>query len=341
MGIKRIKRFLSDTLVIIRFAAFGSTMVMVLLGAASASPDLSVAKIVALISASFFFHGFVYISNDLIDLDIDRTQKVRIDSPLVQGHFSRISLLIFALLELLLCFLITLESNNPSAAIFFLAVSIACMTVYNLWGKRANLPLLTDSIQGVGWGAFTLYGATFAHGKLEPLNLVVFAFFFVYTLIVSGVHANLRDLPNDLDHDVLTTPIVLGVRPDAQGRLKLSRRLIAYAIVLQLALNGLVLMALLENWFRYEPATQYLAGILSLIVIAYSVFLGIKTLNAVGRDFEIMVRIGLLHLLVLLGALVAAFAIYLGPELLLVLLTTYILPLFTGNVIPQPNPVQA
>src|SRR5258708_24117202 len=100
MAIKRIKKSLSDILVIMRFAAFGSTIVIVLLGASSASPDLSALEIVTLIGAAFFFHGFVYISNDLIDLDIDRTQKVRIDSPLVQGHFSRISVLIFALLEL-------------------------------------------------------------------------------------------------------------------------------------------------------------------------------------------------------------------------------------------------
>src|SRR5258706_15396100 len=85
MGIKRTKRLLGDILVIMRFAAFGSTLVMALLGAASTSPELSVLAILALICASFFFHGFVYISNDLIDLDIDRTQKVRIDSPLVQG----------------------------------------------------------------------------------------------------------------------------------------------------------------------------------------------------------------------------------------------------------------
>src|SRR6185295_9043843 len=122
MGIKRTRQFILDILVMMRFAAFGSTIVMILLGAASASPELSLLKMVALISAAFFFHGFVYISNDLIDLDIDRTQKVRIDSPLVQGNFSRSSLLIFGLIELVACFVITLGSQNPGEAIFFLAL---------------------------------------------------------------------------------------------------------------------------------------------------------------------------------------------------------------------------
>ena len=340
-GIKKIRQFIHDILVMMRFAAFGSTIVIVLLGAASASPDLSMREVIALISAAFFFHGFVYISNDLIDLDIDRTQKVRIDSPLVQGNFSSLSMLIFAVIKLGVCFVITLGSQNPGEAIAYLALSIACMSIYNLWGKRANLPLLTDAIQGIGWGAFTLYGAAFVQGHLQPLNWIAFAFFFVYTLIVSGVHANLRDLPNDFDHKVQTTPIVLGVRPDAQDRLLLSRRIITYVVVLQFTLNGLVLLPLSENWFHYDSISLYVSWALSLAVIGYSMFLGVKTLQAVRGDFETMVRTGLLHLLVLLGALIAAFALYLGPELLIVLVTMYILPLFTGNVVPQPNPVQA
>jgi hypothetical protein len=153
--------------------------------------------------------------------------------------------------------------------------------------------------------------------------------------MISGIHANLRDLSNDMNHSVLTTVMVLGARPAQQGRVILSRRLIAYATIIQLAMDGLIVYALAENLFHYDNSAMIFTSGLVVLLMAYTTYLGLKTLNATSTDYEMMVRTGLLHLLMIIATLIGAFAVTLGIGLFSVLMFAYIVPLLTSNVIPE------
>jgi 4-hydroxybenzoate polyprenyltransferase len=91
----------------IRFAAFGFSVMLPLLGAATVTRHLSIPQTLGLIVVALNFHGFSFVFNDVIDLPIDRTQALRTQSPLVRGVIRPRQALVFALLQIPSALLIT------------------------------------------------------------------------------------------------------------------------------------------------------------------------------------------------------------------------------------------
>ena len=196
----------------IRFSALGATAILPLLGAASVAPRIEPALLLGLLAAALLFHCFAYVLNDVIDLPIDRLEPQRATFPLVRGMVSPAQALAFALAQVPLAFALTAWLGGGPAAFGALALAFALMTVYNLWGKRAPFPPLTDLAQGLGWAALVVYGAALA-GPPTPLTAALAAFEVVFILLINGVHGPLRDLANDLRCGARTTAILLGARP--------------------------------------------------------------------------------------------------------------------------------
>src|SRR6266511_983049 len=79
------RRTLIDLARSLRLSVVGFSLMLPLLGAAVVSPTLRSSRLIALVGVGLAFHIFGYLSNDLVDLPIDRTQPLRADSPLVRG----------------------------------------------------------------------------------------------------------------------------------------------------------------------------------------------------------------------------------------------------------------
>jgi 4-hydroxybenzoate polyprenyltransferase len=60
-----------------RFAVLGFSLLLPLAGAATVASDVSMAQVAALLAVAFAFHMFGYVSNDVFDLPIDRTEPLR------------------------------------------------------------------------------------------------------------------------------------------------------------------------------------------------------------------------------------------------------------------------
>ena len=146
---------------LIRFKALGFTLVMPLLGAATASayPGLAGDKVPALMGAALSYHLFSYILNDVIDLPVDRTEPLRAGYPLVKGMIEPWQALGLALVQIPLAGVFTAMAGGSYQAYVILGASFALMAAYNVWGKSSIFPPVTDLIQGLAWGGLTLYGA--------------------------------------------------------------------------------------------------------------------------------------------------------------------------------------
>ncbi|HME69055.1 MAG TPA: UbiA family prenyltransferase, partial [Myxococcota bacterium] len=215
----------------VRLHYFGFTSMLILLGAAAVSPvtDPAAAStnsgpdkflVGGLLLVGLCFHIYSYVLNDVIDLDLDRTQRRRRLDPLVRGFVSREVALAFALLQFPLAFLLTLHlvhfqliANTP--AFTALGVGFLLILVYNLWGKVCPFPPFTDLIQGLGWGSLVLVGALVAdkHTDLNQLldrtgPLLAYATGFI--LLINGVHGGLRDLWTDKEQKKITTALFFG-----------------------------------------------------------------------------------------------------------------------------------
>ena len=228
----------------IRVSALGFTLVLPLIGAASAAAHPGLAHMGGLMLVALSFHVFAYVLNDVVDLALDRSEPLRADSPLVRGTVERSRLIVLAWAQWPIAFGLAWALGAHRAALALLALAFAAMAVYDVYGKRCRWPLLTDAVQSVGWCALVGVGAWWGGPVAVPHTGWIAACVFFCVMLVHGVHGGLRDLANDRRGGARTTAIWLGARPGAATGIVVPRALVAYAVLLQAALWVTALAAL-------------------------------------------------------------------------------------------------
>lgn len=316
----------------VRFSAIGGTLILPLLGAAAVSPQLSLRVLSGLIGIGLVYHVFAYVLNDVVDLPIDRTEPRRAASPLVRGTVQPWQALTVALLQVPLAVALTVWLHGGARAFVALVASFLLGTAYNLWGKRARFPPMTDLIQGLGWGALSLWGGAIV-GQWTARNGIVFWFVVVFILMANGVHGSLRDIVNDHRCGVRSTAIVMGARPDGSSGVLVPRRITVYAFVLQAMLTGIVLLSLARNDFGYPARALAVssAAVLLVVVASFSFLVGAARSM---HDQQELRSAGMLHLITSLTLPIVLFALYVEPPFLAVLAVGYALPLLTHAWLP-------
>jgi 4-hydroxybenzoate polyprenyltransferase len=289
-----------------RFSALSFTLMLPLLGAAIGTEAVPLALLVCLALMATAFHLFAYITNDVADLALDRTEPLRSDSPLVRGLVHPSIALVVALVQIPFAFAILAFVGNAAAA-GALATAMALMAVYNWMGKRLRFPFWSDAIQSLGWVSLALAGALSTGKALNTMTLVFAALVFIYVLLINGIHGGLRDLENDRRGGARTTAIFFGAHVRADSVLVVPPAMVAYAFALQ-AVMGLVSTAAV--WYYVStaaststwPAIAAVAGTQLLLL-----WLLWRTLAATGRRTD-MIRSGIIHLFVSLASLMLPFA---------------------------------
>ena len=301
-----------------RFSVLGFSVMLPLIGAAATSRALSGWQLAALAAAGFAFHIFAYVSNDVIDLPIDRTQPLRADSPLVRGLVSPRAALAIALIPVPVVCVIQLLSGSPPAASGLLIIAMGLMLIYNLYGKRFQLPPLSDAVQALGWVALALYGTLAVGSSFVPAVGWLAAIIFVYVLMINGLHGGLRDLANDAHHGARTTALYLGARATTDGRVIAPAALVFYGLALQVLLLFLGVLCVIGR----SPV------IASAIVGAHVVLLLLAraALRPTATRSE-MIRAGMLHLFLSLGVVCLPFAFFSNALATVVIIATYALPI--------------
>jgi 4-hydroxybenzoate polyprenyltransferase len=313
-----------------RFSALGGTIAMVLLGAGAVAPHPGLSKLCGLIGVGIAFHIYGYVLNDVIDLPVDRSEPRRVDFPLVRGTLSPAAALLIALLQVPLALLLTWWNGGTPPAYAALLASIVCLGIYNLWGKQAFFPPLTDLVQGLGWSGLGLYGAYIAAGHLSAASMVLFTYIVVMILLANGVHGSVRDLDNDFRLGVRSTAILLGARPGLDQAVKLSPALRRYALLLNLLLVGIALGALITGQFGYSRSALLWAFGVEILLSLLSLWI----LHLVARPEQNrgeMNASGLLHLLILYLMLIVLILPGMDPALSSLVVLLFLLPLLTHS----------
>jgi 4-hydroxybenzoate polyprenyltransferase len=300
----------------VRLSIVGFSLLLPLAGAAAVSERVSAGQLAALIAVGLAFHVFAYVSNDIFDLSIDRTEPLRAGSPLVRGLIRPSVALAIALVPVPVTAALHLWAGGPPAAAAALLTAMALMLIYNRYGKRVAFPLVSDAVQAIGWVALALYGAFATSAALtEPLGWLA-AIVFVYVLLINGLHGGLRDIRNDAAHGARTTAIWFGAGADDEGRLLVPRSLARYGAALQLALFFLSVLSV-RRW----PLAM------AMIVAAHVVlfFLGREALRADATKREV-IRAGYRHLYLSLGVVLVPFALFGSAPVATAIVAVYAVP---------------
>jgi 4-hydroxybenzoate polyprenyltransferase len=310
----------------VRLSALGVTVFFPLLGVASSRAGVPPRwpPLLAILIVAVLFHVFAYVSNDVVDLPIDRTAPGRASSPLVRGAIRPGPALALALAQVPLIVLVAWRSAAGVPGIGVMLAACCLMASYNLWGKRARLPPLTDLVQGLGWAALTLYGAMVGGGWSAVTGWVL-AFVVAYIVMANGIHGSIRDLRNDHRHGVRSTAILLGARPGPGTAIVLPGAVTAYVLALQALLAGLALAPLLRNDPGYAPVARALTLALVIGLAVVCQLLLARALRA-ARDERSLRPAGILHLLATLALPIALLAGRLRSWMLIALLAGYLVP---------------
>ena len=333
------RRWLGVVELLIRFKALGFTLVMPLLGAATASayPGLAGHKVAALMGAALSYHLFSYILNDVIDLPVDRTEPLRADYPLVKGMIEPWQALGLALVQMPLAGVFTAMAGGSYQAYVILGASFALMAAYNVWGKRSIFPPVTDLIQGLAWGGLTLYGAAATTDSsrftfhVSPLTVLTVSYVAIFIIMINGIHGSVRDLANDLRCGLRTTAVMLGARP-RPGGIDITPGLAWYTLALQVILIALPVLALTNNWLDYGPWELAVTWVCMLAVALASVGL-LAIASRSSSQARTLFVCGSLHLVLSFGALIVLFGFYLDTVLFVVIFAAYVGPLLASGLL--------
>ena len=134
-----------------------------------------------------------------------------------------------------------------------LAFGYATTILYNIYGKRCPVPMITDAVQGLAWGSLALFGALLV-GEPSPMTLIPVAFGFGFIFLINGVHGGLRDFDNDLNQGRITTSIYLGATSRGDGTVLPSTALRVFSVIAFLIILFPGALAFTAGWLPYHGA---------------------------------------------------------------------------------------
>lgn len=312
-----------DAITFTRLTVIGFTWTLPLLGNLVAHRSVVPRQLFLLLSLATAFHIFAYVTNDIIDLDLDRLVPRRATKPLIRGAISQQQALWIALGQLPLMFLLNHFLRGDFLSVVLLFLSLLGMGLYNLFGKKTRFPILTDFIQGVSWALLVIYGNWVAGPAIAPASYWIAGFVIIYIMLINGIHGSIRDLPTDAAYGVRSTAILLGATFVAPDKIYLSLKLCVYAAFLQCLLVGLSVVTFVVGSAATRSLSIMLAlAILSCLTCGLFLFLliqkkipklsAIGTLQAIGAYWCIMVAV--LHLIGAAGFSCLLF-VYFAPML--------------------------
>jgi len=256
---------------------------------AIAMEHFNVIDLFLLFLVGFLGHTFGFVFNDIIDYKIDETSKEISDRPLISGTISVKKAWIFAIITLILAFLIAFYisyKNQNYFSIIFLIISAAFIIFYDLTSKK--LPGM-DIFVALGVFFLILYGTTISINSLyevRQLAWIVCILGSIQVIFMQLIAGGLKDIENDYIRGVKTIAIKIGVRV-IDGALKISSRFKVLAYGIQLIDLIVVFLPFFIIWKINElTALQYIQFIGIAFIGAVMFLLSYKVLSM--KRFERM-----------------------------------------------------
>lgn len=257
---------------------FAFTLFVPLVSAATITPTKlpELSTIFIIIAVTWGFHMTFYGFNDVTDYELDKVLGRKDDHPLVRGNMSRRTALIIAIAHTLGAFVIEILSGTTIQLLILLAIACGGVIIYDVFSKKNSFPLLTDAIEGIGFVALSLYGATKV-GNPSALSFILAINFGIFLNFITGSFLGIVDVVGDLKGGAFTTPIWFGTKPVKDSPLPyIPRSLSIFGALQVFALLFVNFLPLIRNDFNYSATTR---AIIMGIIIILSIAICIHTIR--------------------------------------------------------------
>jgi 4-hydroxybenzoate polyprenyltransferase len=281
--------FLRSLALFLRVEYLAFAVMLPLYGAFSVSSRVTLPQLGWLLVTVFLFHIYVCVLNDIMDLDLDKTQPLRAQYPLVRGVIQPSTALLVALLPIPIVYYLVYLQNGSLWAFVGITVGFVMMGIYNIWGKKTRVPLLIDIIQGVGFAGITLYGADIVG---EPGRLTLFVFLAVVLWMVhTNLYGGFRDVETDSAFGLYTSPIMFGIKRHGSG-MSIPKIAMYYSLFVEAIMISLAAIILILNDFGYPPITRTIMLIVTGLLACLILFTTISFFGIAARSYDNMLVVG-------------------------------------------------
>ncbi|MDH7507248.1 MAG: UbiA family prenyltransferase [Candidatus Thermoplasmatota archaeon] len=230
----------------------------------------------------FLGHSFGFIFNDIIDFKIDKTSKEISDRPLLSGTITIKKAWIFAIITIILAFLIALiicYIHQNYFPLIILLISAFFIILYDLTSKKI---CGMDIFVSLGVFFLILYGASTTVNSLNQISKlawIVCILGSIQVLYMQLIAGGLKDIENDYNRGVKSIAIKLGVRI-TNGSLKISSKFKVLAYGIQLIDLIVVFLPFFIIWNINElTILQYLQWIIIVLIGIIMFYLSYKLMS--------------------------------------------------------------
>ncbi len=288
---RRYRRSCEAAARFVRLFSMGATLLALLVGLATAPKPATVHAVAWTILIGILFHVYADVSNDVIDLPIDRIDPRLMRESLVRGSISPQCALLLALLTLPL----------------MLTVPFAADVIEGLGGSAL---VLTGAGLGGGWTTATLWAAGFA---------------VTYIIMINGVNGAIRDAQIDTRVGARTTALLLGASI-ADGR-RVIRPLWVHArsVILQAAL-GILLSGFLASESRSRPEFSWVVAAASSFGLYLASTVTLFEAHRRRTDLRAAMAVGTWHLFLVPASILAAATCRLPGWIVAVMVISFVVP---------------
>lgn len=194
----------------------------------------------------FCIHYFGFLVNDLFDLKYDQNSPSRRLDPLVQGLVSKRDLIAFAILQVIVVFIviIILEFNIVNA----LTILSSCLLsiFYNKFGKRHTIPkILPELALALSIGILIFSIARLDTNRIS-INFILWDYLVILTLLQINAIANgLKDIKTDKQQNAINFVIQNKCKYEEYDKLQISARIKKFGYAIQFLIIILEIIQLL------------------------------------------------------------------------------------------------
>lgn len=242
--------------------------------AAATGASLSIFHYVELFLIGLLFHIFLFVYNELRDINIDKISKDLKDKPLVDGSITLKNAKIVVFSSVALIFILTFVFFFEQALIL-IAIALVALVFGGLYDSLGKRFPHADYFVALMLFFVALYGG-FSVSTDIPLFAYVIALLALFQMLINNIIAGLKDVDHDYLAGGLSTPLRLGVQVKS-GLFFISKRFMAYVALLKTVHISLMFLPFMMGWMPYEDWQLYMVVLLVFVAVFFMVrFLTMK-----------------------------------------------------------------
>ncbi|RLF62886.1 MAG: hypothetical protein DRN16_00285 [Thermoplasmata archaeon] len=189
-----------------------------------------------------FYHIFLYVLNDYVDLEVDKKSKDLQRKPLVSGVIPKQNALILTGAAIIIMYVLTIIFFPYIQALLVLSFAVLLGIIYDCFGKK--MPGVADFIMAGSLAATFLFGASTVSNPFSMIIYLTFLIILFFTVYGNAVEGGLKDVDHDYLGGAKTLATIMGVKVE-DGRLLMTKKFAFFSWSIEII--SFILILLLAN----------------------------------------------------------------------------------------------